>query len=96
MKEEGTLEFEWDDEKNRYNINTHGISFKAAKLVFKDINAILYEDPKNSITENREGIVGMIHNKLWFVCFTRRNGRIRIISARKANKIERTDYYDNL
>ena len=32
--------YEWDDEKERININKHGIDFKTAIRVFDDLNAV--------------------------------------------------------
>ncbi len=32
----GNLEFEWDDEKDRYNFEHHGIHFKTAVKVFAE------------------------------------------------------------
>ncbi|PIE71697.1 MAG: hypothetical protein CSA22_02365, partial [Deltaproteobacteria bacterium] len=34
------LIFEWDDTKNKTNLQKHGISFKEAQTVFFDDNAI--------------------------------------------------------
>ena len=37
--------FEWDEKKNKTNINKHGVSFEEAQTVFFDENAILFDDP---------------------------------------------------
>ena len=40
-----TLRFEWDPNKNEINKKKHGLSFEAAKEVFYDEFAILFDDP---------------------------------------------------
>jgi uncharacterized DUF497 family protein len=39
-------------------------------------------------------MIGMVENRLLFVAYTMRDGRIRIISARKAEPCERRKYHD--
>ena len=36
--------FKWDDNKNKINVQKHGVSFKEALTVFYDDNAILIND----------------------------------------------------
>ena len=36
--------FSWDENKNLINIKKHGISFEEAKIVFEDVDAILFDD----------------------------------------------------
>ncbi|MBR2560200.1 MAG: BrnT family toxin [Firmicutes bacterium] len=40
-----SLEFEWDENKNRQNVAKHGVSFQEALSVFYDENALLFDDP---------------------------------------------------
>ena len=47
-----TLRFEWDPNKNEINKKKHGLSFEAAKEVFYDEFAILFDDPDHSIEED--------------------------------------------
>ncbi|MFK0734375.1 MAG: BrnT family toxin [Gloeotrichia echinulata GP01] len=87
------LEFEWDNQKASLNIQKHGISFDAAKAVFDDPLAYIFDDEWHSIDERREIIIGHDQgNRLLLVCFTERAKVIRIISARLATKKERRDY----
>ena len=39
-----TLRFEWDPNKNEINKKKHGLSFEAAKEVFYDEFAILFDE----------------------------------------------------
>ncbi|MEH2256475.1 BrnT family toxin [Nostoc sp.] len=87
------LEFEWDNQKASLNLNKHSISFEAAKTVFNDSLAYIFNDEWHSVGERREIIIGHDQdNRLLLVCFTERANVIRIISARLATKKERRDY----
>ncbi|MGB5633691.1 MAG: BrnT family toxin [Waterburya sp.] len=88
-----SLQFEWDEEKAKLNIEKHGIDFETATIVFYDPLALIFDDVWHSVDEAREIIIGHDRNyRLLLVCFTERNDRIRIISARLATKKERQDY----
>ena len=88
------LLFEWDSHKNVSNLKKHGVSFEEAKTVFTDEYARLIIDPDNSEGEDRFILLGTsIDSKLLVVCHCIREAEsIRIISARKADKQERTIY----
>ena len=88
------LLFEWDSHKNVSNLKKHGVSFEEAKTVFTDEYARLIIDPDNSEGEDRFILLGTsIGSKLLVVCHCiRETESIRIISARKADKQERTIY----
>ncbi len=53
------MEFEWDEEKNRLNIDKHGISFEEAVLVFDDVH-LSHVDTREDYGEVREITIGMI------------------------------------
>ena len=54
----GEIFFEYDEEKNRKNIEKHGISFKIAARIFFDYDRIEYFDEENSIYEDRFDTIG--------------------------------------
>jgi hypothetical protein len=81
--------FEWDDEKAESNRAKHGVSFDRAVNVFNDPDAISIPDPKHSELEERYITIGSVHNDVLVVVHTQREDRIRIISARRANRNER-------
>jgi uncharacterized protein len=90
------LDFEWDSEKAKRNLLKHKISFEEAKTVFNDFSAYIFDDEKHSQNEKREIIIGTSHlNRLLMTCFTERNNKIRIISSRLTNKIEKAEYEKN-
>ena len=88
------MKFEWDDKKNQSNIKKHGVSFEEAQTVFYSENAIVFDDPEHSHSENRMLIVGFSsYGKLLLSCYCEKQGDvIRIISARKLTKTETKDF----
>ena len=69
------------------------MSFQTAALVFSDENRIEMYDSEHSLEEDRYNTIGLVEDVL-FVVYTERKDRLRIISARLANKKERSMYYE--
>lgn len=90
------LEFEWDTEKEKINMNKHGIDFDTASDVFYDENRIEKYDELHSTGEDRYITIGTINGVAFvvMVVYTERDSNIRIISARKATRKETEEYYD--
>ncbi len=88
------MKFEWDLKKEKLNIKKHKISFTEAASIFFDDYAIAEFDRSHSDVEDRVKIIGYSENlNLLFVVFAERDqNSIRIISARKATKVERNKY----
>ena len=83
--------FEWDDIKNNKNIIKHGVNFQEASTVFRDPNAVVMDDSDHSHNEERFIIIGVSEKlRMLIVCHCYRDNDelIRIISARKASKVE--------
>jgi uncharacterized protein len=90
------MKFEWDEHKNNVNLRKHGISFQEAQTIF-DGNVFNWIDDRLDYGEIRETSIGAIQGVVIIVVVhTERNGVTRIISARKATRIEREEYYDYL
>ena len=87
--------FEWDEEKNKTNQQKHGISFNQATKVFDDQNRLEYEDKRRDYGESRWVTIGKLVNVFVVVVYTLRDTAIRIISARRASRDERTRYQQN-
>ena len=88
------LRFEWDESKNRANKRKHGVSFEEALTVFYDDRALLIEDPEVD-AEDRFVLLGLSAVlRTLVVCHCYREGEqvIRIISARRATRKERSEY----
>lgn len=87
----------WDENKEKLNIQKHGVSFRTAIHIFQD--PYLYEiyDEIHSEKEDRFVYIGSIMGQIiLFVVTTERDDKTRIISARKATKSERNKYYENI
>ena len=87
--------FDWDENKNRINLEKHGITFEEASTVFFDDRAVLFDDPEHSIDEDRFLLLGMSETaKVCIVCHCYRESDtvIRIISARQATRKEEQRY----
>ncbi|MEX2157465.1 MAG: BrnT family toxin [Gemmatimonadales bacterium] len=90
------LRFEWDPTKDQANRRKHKVSFQEAESVFADEHARLLDDPEHSEDEERFILLGLSSRfRVLVVVHTHRGDEdvIRIISARRASKAERT-YYD--
>jgi uncharacterized protein len=86
--------FQWDDAKAAANYAKHGVTFEAARDVFKDPFAIEQMDDRQNYGEERWTILGMAQDRLLLVAYTIRNDSIRIISARGAEPYEKREYHE--
>ena len=89
--------FSWDDAKDASNQRKHGVSFAVAQLVFDDSLHISRQDRIEN-GEQRWQTIGMVDGVvLLLVAHTRHEAEsgeehIRIVSARRATKLERKIY----
>jgi uncharacterized DUF497 family protein len=93
----GDLRFEWDPKKARANQKKHGVSFEEAKSAFADERGLMIDDPEHSESEDRFVLLGMSAAlRVLIVCHCYRAGGdvIGVISARKADDQEQTDYFE--
>lgn len=88
------IRFEWSDRKAVQNLRKHRVSFAEAETVFDDDHALILPDEWHVDDEPREIIIGYSYrHRLLFVAFIERAiNRIRLISARLANRKERQAY----
>ena len=90
------LTFDWDKGKNLSNQKKHGISFEEAQTVFVDEYALLMHDPDHSTEEDRFILLGLSAKLRVLIvchCYHRGDAVIRIISARKATRMEQNQYW---
>jgi uncharacterized DUF497 family protein len=80
------MKFEYDPEKSTTNKAKHGIDFEQAQALWSD--PFLIEAPVLTEDELRFLAVGRIGGKHWTAVFTWREGRLRIISVRRARQKE--------
>lgn len=91
------LVVEWDKKKEKANIKKHGVSFEEARTAFFDENAIQFYDPDHSEDEDRFILLGTSYKLNTLVvchCFREEETKVRIISARKADKDEAKTYWN--
>jgi len=91
-----SLEFEWDNNKEKINILKHSVSFDEARSAFYDEYAVQFFDPEHSESEDRFLLLGTSFKLKTLVvchCFREEETVIRIISARKADKDETNAYW---
>jgi hypothetical protein len=86
------LEFEWNEKKNLANREKHGITFDEAALIFEGPTVTRIDDRKDYGEIRTISIGKFVEKVVVTVIHTTRDGRIRIISARLANRIERKKY----
>ena len=87
------MEFEWDEDKAALNERNHGVPFPFATRVFLDENRLEWADARRQYGEPRWIAIGLIDGFEIVVAYTLRGGAIRLISARKAERHEREDYW---
>jgi uncharacterized DUF497 family protein len=88
------LIFEWDERKSRVNRRKHGVSFEEARSAFLDEDARVIADPEHSDGEDRFVLLGLSTAlRILVVCHCyRQDDVVRIVSARKADRIEQRQY----
>lgn len=84
------MEFEYDENKSRANLEKHGIDFEQARRLWDDPERLLI--PSKYVDEERYVLIGKIKNTHWSAVFTYRNDKIRIISVRRSRNDEKKLY----
>lgn len=87
------MKYEWDSIKSAANVAKHGVSFDEAIVAFDDL-MLTFDDDRRDYGEQREISIGVIARAVIVtIVHTTREGRIRIISARPANRKEKALYH---
>lgn len=84
------MEFEYDPNKSASNKVKHGIDFEEAKHLWDEPVVVAATDAGSD--DSRTLVFGTIKGKHWTVVVTEREGRIRLISARRSRKSEEAIY----
>lgn len=90
--------FEWDPQKAKENLRKHRIGFERAATIFRDPQALSIFDITHSQDKERWVTLGLDSSGTLFVtihtfyALDDSSHRVRIISARKANKKEARQY----
>jgi len=87
------LIFEWDEAKAKKNLKKHGVDFDEGKTIFNDPLLLSFPDIGSSEVEERYVNIGLsVRDRVLVLIHTERQGKIRIISCRKAKARERRHY----
>lgn len=89
------IQFEWNERQAVQNFRKHGVSFLEAKTVFYDEYARQFFDDGHSADEDRFLMLGRSGSGRLLIlahCVRESETVIRIVSARKATRVE-SSYY---
>ncbi len=88
--------FEWDEDKNAINKQKHGIGFEQAKSIFDGVVLEAIEPLSLAYYgEERIKATGLLNEAETVVVFTYRGSKRRLISARRAKRDEREQYWQH-
>lgn len=92
------FEFEWDHGNSTKNHDKHGVQTDEIEAAFRSGRALpLGIQVSPTTVEHRLGVIAPAPtHELLMIVFTFRSDRIRVISARRANKKERQKYEEVL
>ena len=87
------LTFEWDEVKATANLKKHKVGFEEGRTIFNDPFLLTFPDIAASEDEQRYVNIGVsAKDRVLVLIHTERQGKIRIISCRKAKARERRHY----
>jgi uncharacterized DUF497 family protein len=81
------LDISYDPSKSSANAAARGLPFETARD-FEMAGALIAEDTRKAYPERRFQALGYICDRLHMLVFTPRNGKVHVISLRKANSRE--------
>ncbi|MBM3222125.1 MAG: BrnT family toxin [Candidatus Rokubacteria bacterium] len=91
------MTYAWDPAKAGANAKKHRVTFEEASSVFLDPFAFTFWDPDHSEEEDREITIGRsVRQRVLFVSHTGHKGLVRIISARRATRLEQRQYEEGI
>lgn len=86
------VEFEWDEANKKKNEIKHKVNYIECEQVFLN-NPVFLKDENHSKIEMRYVCIGITElRRVLFISYTMRNLKVRVISARTADKKERKIY----
>ena len=85
------MEFEWDETKNKINLEKHGLPLSGAQVMWE---SLVLELESEQAGEARKLAIGKIGGKFWTVNFTLRGETVRLISSRRSRENEKKLYHE--
>lgn len=90
------MRYTWDNDKNRRNIERHGIAFEDAKQIFNGLT-LEREDDRCDYGEIRIYAIGLVNGlEITVIYSDREDDERRIISAWRAEPHERRAYWRSI
>lgn len=89
------MEFEWDESKRQEVRQKRSVDILYAALIF-DGPVLTRIDNRKDYGEERKISVGMVKDECFVVVYTEREGFIRLITAWKGGRNERSQYQAGL
>ena len=90
------MDYNWEPRKAAENLRKHGVDFADDVIALEDENALTIEDSDHDEQRFKTLGMGPSLNILFVVHCERSENRIRIISARKADRGETEQYFQGL
>jgi len=87
--------FEWNEQKRRDNLRKHGLDFADCDEVFQGPMITMLDD-RFAYDEARLLAFGLLRERIVVIAYAEAEGVIRVISMRKADRREKTWYFENL
>ena len=87
------IEIEYDPDKNERNIEERGLPFDLAEFVLSDPYVVTECDNRKCYGEERFLSYGIVEGLRLCLCWTPRNGRVRVITLFKVHKKEWEKHY---
>jgi uncharacterized DUF497 family protein len=84
-------DFEWDEAKSEWNRVHRGFGFDVVPE-FDWESAVIEQDERKDYGELRYRAFGRVGIRPYFVAFTRRGSKVRIISVRRMHRKEARQY----
>src|SRR3989338_7286399 len=88
------IEFEYDPEKSRANLEKHGISLEQAKELWAGPHVIT--NARSEGAELRWIVVAQLKGKMYSCIYTARDEKIRLVSARRSHSNEEKIYWEGI
>lgn len=89
------MDAEWDEKKRLSNLAKHNVDFNRVASIF-DGPVVAWPLQKRDYGEDRFAALGIVEGLIFYVVYTWRGDRRRIISARRAGRRERERYHKGL
>lgn len=86
------MQITFDPAKDTANIAKHGVSLTFAARIMADPDRVEILDLRFDYGEDHWAVFGMVENRVWICIHTPRGETRRIISVRKANDRETSQY----